>query len=112
MVTGLTHPQDTQENTLEETGTSLASENLAGENLAGENLGEMDAQSLWHAIANHKPFAQNPPKCIQQASGCYVTDAKGVEYLDGVSGLWCVSVGYGRQEIDDVAYEQMLNLAS
>ena len=40
-----------------------------------------------------------------------VTDSQGVEYFDGVSGLWCVNVGYGRQELAEVAYEQMLNLA-
>lgn len=78
---------------------------------ADVDLGKMDADSLWHAIAQHKPFAQTPPKCIQQASGCYTTDTKGVKYFDGVSGLWCVNVGYGRKEIADVAYEQMLNLA-
>lgn len=78
---------------------------------ATADLAAMDKASLWHAIAQHKPFAQQPPKCIKQASGCMVTDDKGVEYFDGVSGLWCVNVGYGRQELAEVAYEQMLNLA-
>ena len=75
------------------------------------DLGEMYTESLWHALTQHKLFADAPPKCMQQASGCYVTDAQGVEYFDGVSGLWCVNVGYGRKEMADVAYEQMLNLA-
>jgi len=75
------------------------------------DLEKMDSESLWHAIAQHKPYALKPPKCIKQADGCYITDANGTEYFDGVSGLWCVNVGYGRKEIADVAYEQMLNLA-
>ncbi|MEM7772431.1 MAG: aminotransferase [Cyanobacteria bacterium P01_A01_bin.37] len=75
------------------------------------NLGKMDAESLWHPLAQHKPFDQKPLKCMQRGVGCYVTDTEGVEYFDGISGLWCVNVGYGRQELAEVAYEQMIDLA-
>jgi len=75
------------------------------------DLYKMDAESVWHAIAQHKPFAEKPPKCIQRGVGCTITDAEGVEFFDGVSGLWCVNVGYGRQELATVAYEQMVDLA-
>src|SRR3546814_11553625 len=30
--------------------------------------------------------------------------------LDGMAGLWCVQVGYGRKELADAAYDQMLEL--
>ncbi|MEL7313607.1 MAG: aminotransferase [Cyanobacteria bacterium J06559_3] len=75
------------------------------------DLGKMDAESLWHSMAQHKPFSQRPPKCMKRGVGCYVTDMDGVEYFDGISGLWCVNVGYGRQELAEVAYEQMVDLA-
>jgi taurine-pyruvate aminotransferase len=75
------------------------------------DLGKMDAESLWHPIVQHKPFSQKPPKRMQKGVGCYVTDADGVDYFDGISGLWCVNVGYGRQELAEVAYEQMVDLA-
>lgn len=75
------------------------------------DLGKMDTESLWHAMVQHRPFSEKPPKCMKRGVGCHVTDAEGVEYLDGVSGLWCVNVGYGRQELADVAYEQMVELA-
>ena len=75
------------------------------------DLGQMDAQSLWHPLAQHKPFSQKPPKCMTRGVGCHVTDGDGVEYFDGISGLWCVNVGYGRQELAEVAYEQMVDLA-
>ncbi|MEL6354700.1 MAG: aminotransferase [Cyanobacteria bacterium J06627_28] len=78
---------------------------------ATADLHKMDSESLWHALAQHKPFAKKPPKCMKRGIGCYVTDAEGVEYFDGVSGLWCVNVGYGRQELADVAYEQLMELA-
>ena len=75
------------------------------------DLGKMDAESLWHSLVQHKPFSQKPPKCMARGVGCHVTDTDGVEYFDGVSGLWCVNVGYGRQELAEVAYEQMVDLA-
>ncbi len=75
------------------------------------NLEKMDAESLWHPLAQHKPFSQKPPKCMTRGVGCHVTDSHGVEYFDGISGLWCVNVGYGRQELAEVAYEQMVDLA-
>ncbi|MEO1508405.1 MAG: aminotransferase [Cyanobacteria bacterium J06633_23] len=75
------------------------------------DLGKMDAESLWHPLVQHKPFSQKPPKCMAQGVGCHVTDTDGVEYFDGISGLWCVNVGYGRQELAEVAYEQMVDLA-
>ena len=75
------------------------------------DLGKMDAESLWHPLVQHKPFSQKPPKCMARGVGCHVTDTNGVEYFDGISGLWCVNVGYGRQELAEVAYEQMVDLA-
>ncbi|MGB3615259.1 MAG: aminotransferase [Elainellaceae cyanobacterium] len=74
-------------------------------------LGQMDAESLWHPMVQHKPFTQAPPKCMAKGVGCHVTDTDGVEYFDGISGLWCVNVGYGRQELAEVAYQQMIDLA-
>ena len=49
-------------------------------------------------------------RIITRAEGCTITDAEGHSLLDGMAGLWCVNVGYGRQELARVAYEQMLEL--
>ena len=76
-----------------------------------KNLTQMDLESLWHPIVQHKKYERNPPKRMNKAKGCYVTDAEGKEYLDGVSGLWCVNVGYGRQELAEVAREQLIELS-
>jgi adenosylmethionine-8-amino-7-oxononanoate aminotransferase len=48
-----------------------------------------------------------PPLEIASAQGCYVFDAKGQRYLDGMAGLFCVNVGYGRREIVDAVAAQM-----
>ena len=42
-------------------------------------------------------------KIITRANNCSFWDIDGKEYLDGMAGLWCVGVGYGRTELADVA---------
>jgi putrescine aminotransferase len=49
-------------------------------------------------------------KIITRADGCTIWDGEGKPYLDGMAGLWCVAVGYGREELAKAAYEQMLEL--
>jgi L-2,4-diaminobutyrate transaminase len=46
-----------------------------------------------------------------EGQGIRVKDAQGREYLDAMAGLWCVNVGYGRQEIVDAARAQLERLA-
>jgi putrescine---pyruvate transaminase len=50
-------------------------------------------------------------RIITQADGCYITDGDGVRLLDGMAGLWCVNIGYGRDELADVAAAQMRELS-
>ncbi|MCK9912978.1 aminotransferase class III-fold pyridoxal phosphate-dependent enzyme, partial [Microbacteriaceae bacterium K1510] len=56
------------------------------------------------------PYNPNP-MIVTEGSGSWVTDIDGNRYLDGMSGLWCVNIGYGRQELADAAYEQLKALA-
>ena len=42
-----------------------------------------------------------------RGEGIYLWDSEGQRVLDGMSGLWCVNVGYGRKELADAAYRQM-----
>ena len=71
---------------------------------------EADLQHVWHPITQHRTLAKQPPKVIVGAHGSTVVDAEGREYLDGMAGLWCVNVGYGRREIAEAVYRQMLEL--
>src|SRR5215210_2245503 len=44
---------------------------------------------------------------VAEADGAWITDTDGNRYLDGMSGLWCVNVGYGREELALAAYKQL-----
>ena len=69
-------------------------------------------------LAHHLPAQQNyrlmqqigGSRIITRADGCYIHDADGNTILDGMAGLWCVNVGYGRAELAEVAREQLLQL--
>ncbi|WP_026988687.1 aspartate aminotransferase family protein [Fodinicurvata fenggangensis] len=49
-------------------------------------------------------------RIIVRGEGVYLYDSDGQQILDGMAGLWCVNVGYGREELARSAYEQMLEL--
>src|SRR3954471_1124867 len=69
-------------------------------------------------LAHHLPAQQNyrlmqtlgGSRLIVRAEGCYIHDADGHKILDGMAGLWCVNVGYGRAELAEVAHQQLLQL--
>jgi len=52
-----------------------------------------------------------PARIITGASGVRVRDYQGRELLDGFAGLYCVNIGYGREEIADAIYQQAQKLA-
>lgn len=49
-------------------------------------------------------------RIITRAEGSYIYDGEGNAILDAMAGLWCVQVGYGRKELAEAAYDQMLEL--
>jgi putrescine aminotransferase len=49
-------------------------------------------------------------RIITRAEGSHIFDGDGNKLLDAMAGLWCVQVGYGRQELAQAAYDQMLEL--
>lgn len=69
---------------------------------------EKDKKYIWHHISPYKENAA--PLVIKEGKGSWVTDIEGKRYLDGMSGLWCVNVGYGREELAQAAYEQLKTL--
>src|SRR3712207_7406413 len=62
---------------------------------------EKDERYVWHALSRYTPVegggtAPAPRIMVTEGSGAWISDAEGNRYLDGMSGLWCVNVGYGR----------------
>jgi len=74
-------------------------------NVTSPNWQVKDEQFVWHSM---KPYNPNATMIVQSSKGAWITDIEGKRYLDAMAGLWCVNVGYGREEIAKVAYEQLL----
>ena len=48
---------------------------------------------------------------VARGEGPYIYDRSGKRYLEGMAGLWCTSLGYGNEEIIEVATQQMRELS-
>jgi 4-aminobutyrate--pyruvate transaminase len=70
----------------------------------------MDLQHLLHPSTNLAQHQQQGPVVHESASGVYIRDNHGKQYLEGMAGLWCTAIGYGQEELAKVAYEQMVKL--
>jgi putrescine aminotransferase len=70
----------------------------------------MDAAHHWHPFMNTLELNARGARVFTGARGCWLTDSEGNRFLDGMAGLWCVGVGYGRGEIVDAVARQMREL--
>jgi putrescine aminotransferase len=70
----------------------------------------MDSAHHLHPFTDYKDLNTKGSRIITRAEGCYVWDSDGNKILDGMAGLWCVNIGYGRKELAEVAYRQMQEL--
>lgn len=63
-----------------------------------------------HPFTDHGAIQKKGTRVIARAEGVYLYDVEGRQLLDGMAGLWCVNLGYGRVELADAAYSQMRTL--
>jgi putrescine aminotransferase len=69
-----------------------------------------DAAHYLHPFTDFKGLANKGSRVIVKADNIYLWDSEGKKVLDAMSGLWCVNVGYGRQELIDAATRQLKEL--
>ena len=84
--------------------------NVAPNLRATEAYQAMDAAHHWHQFTDTADLAAKGARVIVKAEGCWLTDSDGNRILDGMAGLWCVNVGYGREEIADALARQAREL--
>ncbi|OQM77499.1 aspartate aminotransferase family protein [Manganibacter manganicus] len=80
------------------------------QNYSLKQLQHIDAAHHLHPFTDHKELRAAGSRIITRAEGPFIYDLEGAEILDGMAGLWCVNVGYGRDELADAAYRQMKEL--
>jgi len=75
-----------------------------------QRLQEAARRHLWLHFTRMSTYADHEIPVITRGEGPYVWDSKGKRYLDGLSGLFVVQAGHGRQELADAAAKQAADL--
>jgi len=75
-----------------------------------EALQALDAAHHLHPFTDTAGLKKKGARVITRAEGVWLTDSEGQRLLDGMAGLWCVNIGYGREELADAAARQMKQL--
>jgi len=70
----------------------------------------LDRAHHLHPFTDSASLNRQGVRVITKAEGVYLWDSEGRRLIDGMAGLWCVNLGYGRKELAQAAYQQMLEL--
>src|SRR5215831_10452173 len=70
----------------------------------------LDREHHLHPFTDTAALGRDGVRVITRAEGVYLWDSEGRRLIDGMAGLWCVNLGYGRKELAEAAYRQMLEL--
>jgi len=73
-------------------------------------LQALDAAHHMHPFTTNDDLAKKGVRIITRAKGVRLTDSEGNSILDGMAGLWCMNIGYGREEMAEVAARQIREL--
>jgi L-2,4-diaminobutyrate transaminase len=75
------------------------------------SLQDMDRTSLFHPLTSIAEHMKNGSAIYTSARGVQVEQEQGRKLIDMAAGLWCVNVGYGREELADAAASAMRQLS-
>lgn len=84
--------------------------NILTPNSPTAELQALDAAHHLHPFTHAQGLSEKGARIITRAEGCWLNDSDGNRILDAMAGLWCVNVGYGREELAEAAARQMREL--
>jgi len=76
----------------------------------GNSLAARDIAALVHPYTNLRAHETDGPVVMAKGRGIYVVDDNGKEYIEGLAGLWCASLGFDEPRLADAAHRQMRQL--
>jgi len=71
-----------------------------------KDIWQKDKDHFIHPWADYATFKEEGSMVVAESEGAYIFDSDGNKFLDGIGGLWCVNVGYGRDEIAQAMADQ------
>ena len=69
-----------------------------------------DRLHFLHPFTDHRQLGERGTRVITRAEGVYIWEADGHKILDGMSGLWCVNLGYSCSELAEAGARQLREL--
>lgn len=75
------------------------------------SMAARDLESMLHPQTHLAQHHKTGPMMLKRAQGVYMYDDQGNQYLEGLAGLWCTSLGYGNEELAQAAYDQIKELS-
>jgi 4-aminobutyrate--pyruvate transaminase len=75
-----------------------------------QNTGAKDVATHLHSYTNLATLPQTPPLVIVKGDGIHVIDDQGKRYVEGMSGLWCASLGFSNQRLADAGAQALKTL--
>jgi putrescine aminotransferase len=83
---------------------------MTPDDLSNNDWNELEATHHMPPFTDYGEHREHGARIITHAEGHYIHDSDGNRILDGMAGLWCVNVGYGRKTLVDAATAQMTTL--
>ena len=77
------------------------------ENWAPNSAESRDLAHHIHPYTNPAQLSDTGPHIMRSGDGIYVTDNDNKKFIEGVSGLWCTSLGFSENELVEAAIKQM-----
>lgn len=74
------------------------------------SLAARDAGTILHPYSSAARIEKEGPLVITRGKGIYVYDENGKEYIEGLAGLWCTTLGFGEERLVEAAARQMRTL--
>jgi putrescine---pyruvate transaminase len=84
--------------------------NMITNHMPTKELQALDAAHHMHPFTAGAVLAAKGARVITAAKGAILTDSDGNKLFDAMAGLWCVNIGYGRDELAEAAARQMREL--
>ncbi len=75
------------------------------------DLDALDLKRMLHPNTNLAALHGSGPLVLVRGRGVHVWDNRGKQYIEGMAGLWCTTLGYGDDELARTAYEQIKKLS-
>ncbi len=74
------------------------------------SIAEKDIKSNLHPFTNHIVHQQTGPKTYVRGEGIYIWDENNDKFIEGLAGLWCVSLGFSEPRLVEAAKRQLETL--